>query len=119
MFGDPGARNPTIHLKFTLSQLSVHARPATPSSSDLGEQMVLRNPMTASPRAQPDIRAYGPSAGMAGLGDVIDGWVWGDVGGIALRAGQEPIEVLSVALMNPVEVRQSFGSWSIRVTVWH
>lgn len=42
---------------------------------------------------------------MAGLGDVVDGWIWGNVAGVAVRAGREPVEVISVALQTGIKVR--------------
>lgn len=105
MFGDPGPKEPTIRLKFSLSKIesSIRVTPTTHDSSDEPLQEVLQFPQLPSTRPIPDLRVYGPSAGMSGLGDVIGGWIYGDVAGFALRARREPVEVTSAELQTAIQ----------------
>lgn len=102
MFGDPEAAPPNIHLKFTLSPVAPF--PIEPPSAAPDRQL-YRQQAPRSPAGRPAARAFGPDAGMVGLGDVVDGWIWGDVAGIAVRAGAQGALVESVTLSSDVEVR--------------
>lgn len=98
MFGDPQGGPPKIHLKFSLSHLGQE----TTVAPHLGPQSVLSIEPAASPEALPP--AFGLAQGMVGFGDAIEGWIWGDVAGIAVRAGREELTVRSVTLNKDVEV---------------
>lgn len=98
MFGDPQGGPPKIHLQFSLSHLDRE----TTVAPHLGPQAVLSIEPPTSPEALP--RAFGLAQSMVGFGDAVEGWIWGNVAGIAVRAGREGLTVRSVTLNKHVEV---------------
>lgn len=87
MFGDPKTAPPCIRFRFGASL----APPRAASSEDIEASYGSAPSTTQSV-------LIGVEEGMVGVGDIVDGWFWGSVAGLALRSGAEGDKILSVSL---------------------
>lgn len=99
MFGDPKDSAPTIRFRFGASPILNSNEPL-----QVLDQAVLSE-SAETPMVEPI--ALGVQDGMIGLGHVVDGWIWGKVGGIACRAGSQHTVVKRIELASPIEVSSS------------